>query len=218
LKEFILDNIFKLDEYRADDSVFDAFDIDNLNVVSILFQSGYLTIKSYDGETEEYILGFSNKEINRAFKHNVLSLFSRFKSDNALAELTHALNSNDLETVFDYLKKIFLNIDYDIKLERENNYQSIFYLIFQLLGINIKVEYKTSRGRIDAIVETKNNIYIFEFKLNKTAELALSQIKEMGYADRFTSSIKEIYLIGANFSSSARNIDDYIIEKHKKLS
>ena len=210
--------IFKFDEYRANESAFDTFDISNLNIIAILFQAGYLTIKSYDVDSDTYILSYPNQEISKSFKNNVLTLCSRSiaEAENSLSELTYALNNNDLKTVMNTLKDIFLNIDYDIQLSRENNYQSIFYLIFQLLGINIKVEYKTDRGRIDALVETKTNIYVFEFKLNRSAKEALDQIKDKDYALRFAGRGKPVYLIGANFNSDKRNIDDHIIEGFKE--
>lgn len=209
--------IFQLDKYRADISTFDTFDIENLNIIAILFQAGYLTLKEYDTETEDYILSYPNREINLSFKRNILTLWSSKSPDvsNVLSRLSNALRNNDLETVMDMLKNIFLNIDYDIQLSRENNYQSIFYLIFQLLGINIKVEYKTDKGRIDALIETKTNVYVFEFKMDKSALEALEQIKDREYALRFANRGKPVYLIGANFNSEKRNIDDYIIEEFK---
>ena len=109
------------------------------------------------------------------------------------------------------LKHIFLNIDYDIKISLEKHYQNIFYLIFQLLGYSINVEYKTNKGRIDAIIKTKNNIYIFEFKIDKTATEALNQINDKSYYERFIIEQNPIYLVGVNFNSQIRNIDDYVI-------
>ncbi len=86
---------------------------------------------------------------------------------------------------------------------------------FQLLGFQINVEYKTSRGRIDAIVQTSSNIYIFEFNLNQSAQVALAQIKDKSYMERFLTYNKPITLIGINFNSEIRNIDDHIIENVK---
>lgn len=209
--------VFKFEEYRANESSFDTFDVSNLNIIAVLFQAGYLTIKSYDAKSDTYILSYPNHEISKSFNNNVLTFCSKsiVEAESTLSELTYALNNNDIEAVIDILKRIFLNIDYDIELSRENNYQSIFYLIFQLLGLNIKLEYKTSKGRIDALVETENNIYIFEFKLNKSAIEALNQIKDRDYSQRFATKDKSVYLIGANFNSQRRNIEDYIIEKFK---
>lgn len=207
--------MFQLDEYKADIATFETFDISNLNIIAILFQAGYLTIKGYNVDFNEYVLSYPNQEVSQSFKKNVLSLWSKPSTnpDNALLKIAHALTDKQLEAVIDNLKRIFVNIDHDIKLSYENNYQSIFYLIFQLLGFYIKTEYKTSIGRIDALMETKTNIYVFEFKVNKTAKEAIDQIKDKDYALRFADRDKLVYLIGANFNSKKRNIDDYIIEE-----
>ena len=110
------------------------------------------------------------------------------------------------------IKRIFLNVDYDIKISYEKHYQSIFYLIFQLLGCRIQVEYKTDKGRIDAIMITKTNVYIFEFKVDKSAEEALQQIDNKMYYERFIPLNKPIYLIGVNFDNERRNIGEYLIK------
>ena len=172
--------LYKLDEYQLNVSQFDTFEIDKLNLIAILFQAGYLTIKGYIKERDRYILGYPNLEINKSFKENVFELFSLTPNtnQNSLSNIVDALVDNNLEAVISYLKQIFVNIDYDVKISQEKHYQSIVYLIFQLLGYQINVEYKTNLGRIDAIIQTHNNIYIFEFKLDKSAQIALDQIKD----------------------------------------
>jgi hypothetical protein len=208
--------MFKLQDYETTARSFDSFEIDKLDPLAILFQAGYLTIKSYDLESDIYTLSYPNKEVEKSFKENVFDSLSISKSqgDNALVALYHAFNNNDVPEIIEIIKRIFLNIDYDIKISQEKHYQNIFYLIFQILGFRIKVEYKTNRGRIDAIIETKNNIYIFEFKLDKSANEALDQINDKAYYERFLSQNKPIHLVGVNFNSQLRNIDDYV---HQEL-
>ena len=206
--------LYKLDEYQLKVSQFDTFEIDNLNLTAILFQAGYLTIKSYDDISEQYTLAYPNLEISKSFKNNLFDTFSLTPNtnQNLLRDIIMALTNNNLESVIAYLKQIFLNIDYDVKISYEKHYQSIVYLIFQLLGYQINVEYKTNIGRIDAIIQTSTNLYIFEFKLDKTAQIALDQIKAKSYWERFLIHNKPITLIAINFNSKLRNIDDYIIE------
>jgi hypothetical protein len=207
--------IFKLDNFSITSRYFDSFEINNLNVIAILFQAGYLTIKAYDNNTDVYTLGYPNYEVAKSFKENVLDLFSKSQINNNsnLLELQDAFNNNDIPEIIEIVKSIFLNIDYDIKISHEKHYQNIFYLIFQILGFRVKVEYKTSRGRIDAIIETKDNLYIFEFKLDKSAAEALAQINDKGYYQRFIALNKPIHLVGVNFSSAIRNIDDYVCQE-----
>lgn len=92
-----------------------------------------------------------------------------------------ALNENDLETFFETLKAFFNSVPYDFQLKKGKYYQTIFYLVFQMLGLKIEAEYKTSRGRIDAVIETEKCFFIFEFKLHDSVESALDQIKEREY-------------------------------------
>ncbi len=206
--------LFKFDNYQLYASQFETFEIDNLNLTAILFQAGYLTIKGYIVEKDRYILSYPNLEINKSFKKNVFELFSTAPdtNQNLLSNIADALTENDVEVVIDYLKQIFLNIDYDVKISYERHYQSIIYLIFQLLGYQINMEYKTNIGRIDAIIQTNTHIYIFEFKLDESAQIALNQIKDKSYLERFLIHKKPITLIAINFSSKLRNIDDHIIE------
>ena len=204
----------ELDNYVGKSTDFDTFEIDNLDIIAILLQAGYLTIKDYNQELDYYTLGYPNKEINQSFKTSLIKLFSYTPvgANNSLLKIIFALNSNNLDIVMTEMKQIFLNIDYDIKISQEKHFQNIFYLIFQLLGFDINVEYKTNSGRIDAIIQTKNNIFIFEFKMDKTAIEALEQIKQKSYYERFISQNKPIILIGANFNTNIKNIDDYIVE------
>ena len=117
--------------------------------------------------------------------------------------------------MIDKLKQIFLDLDYDIVISYEKHFQNIIYLIFQLLGFYIKVEYKTNIGRIDAIVLSGDNVYIFEFKINKDAKEAMKQIHEKEYYNRFVYQNKKIYLIGMNYDTQTKIIDDYLIEELK---
>jgi hypothetical protein len=109
-----------------------------------------------------------------------------------------------------HLRDILINIEYDIQIQQEKYYQTIFYLIFNLLGYYIHTEVKTNRGRIDAVVEGKS-IYLFEFKLNGTKEEALQQIKDKKYYEKYISKGKPIYLVGLEFRD--KNVGEYLVER-----
>ncbi len=104
---------------------------------------------------------------------------------------------------------------YDISYDRELHFQNFIYLLATLTGYYVHAEYKIADGRIDLLMETGNYLYIFEFKYNKTAQLALDQIKDNDYVLPFTLGHKTTYLVGVNFSHEKRNIEDYIVEKHE---
>jgi hypothetical protein len=207
-----------LDNKKLSESGFDSFEIDNLNLIAILYQAGYLTIKNYDKNTMFYTLGYTNYEIEKSFKESLLQGYCT-KPDvgnNILVELIEGFINQDINVVIERLKDIFLNLDYDIIISREKHFQSIVYLIFQLLGFYVKVEYKTNMGRIDAIVFIENNIYIFEFKINESAKNAIDQIYEKNYYKRFVGKDKKIYLLGINYNTKEKVIDDYLIEELKE--
>jgi len=208
----------KLENYESDGSIFESYDVDRMNVISLLFQTGYLTIKKVEEISltrRMYYFSYPNMEVKESFLEHLFSEFSRTVTDQVggfVLRLSNKLDSDDLEEFFNILESLFASIPYDIFVkEREGYYNTIIYLLLTLIGINIKSEVHTNRGRIDAVIETENNIYIMEYKLG-TAEQALAQIKEMKYYEKFLISDKNIKLIGIGFDVEQKNIGDYKIE------
>jgi hypothetical protein len=192
------------------------FDITNLSPVPILFQTGYLTLKeNIVGNT--YRLGYPNKEVENSMVQLLLDEYTQKQTDqttNLLLQLKENFDANDLESVFIDLNALFADIPYQIfETKKENYYHSVIFLTFKHLGYYATSEVSTSRGRIDAVVETKNSIYILEFKVNDTAQNALKQIKEKGYADKYLNQNKKIILIGVSFEDKA--IKEYVVEELK---
>ncbi len=211
-------NLVSLDKVELYEEDFNSFEIDDLNLNAILLQAGYLTIKGYNKYLQSYTLGYTNYEIEKSFKSNLFSSYfiARGYSSHYLLDIYKGFDTNDLETVIISLKQIFINLDYDIIIDKEKSFQNIIYLIFQLLGFYVKVEYKTNIGRINAIVLSGDNVYIFEFKINKNAKDALAQIHEKQYYNRFVGQNKKIYLIGMNYDTKTKIIDDYLLEELDK--
>ena len=110
------------------------------------------------------------------------------------------------------LKVFFAGIPYELSDNTERHYQAIFYVVFTLLGQFVETEVRSARGRADAVVKTKDTIYVFEFKLNGTAEEALKQIDEKGYLIPFSLDGKRLVKVGVNFSKKTRNIERYLVE------
>nr|HNI27362.1 PD-(D/E)XK nuclease domain-containing protein [Leptospiraceae bacterium] len=129
--------------------------------------------------------------------------------DSAIHSIINSLRDENLEDCFEYIREIFRGIDYDLQISQEKYYQTVFYLIFSLIGMKIKTEVKTNIGRIDAVIDD-NHTYIFEFKLNGTKAQALQQIKDRKYHEKYTNKGKSIYLIGVEFQN--RNIGEYVYE------
>lgn len=209
-------DIRQFDELLVDELAFSTYELDNLQVLPLLFQTGYLTIREYDKASRLYRLAYPNLEVERAFLSYLLSSYSRVENGLAggyLSQLAHALWEHDFKRFFDILTVFFAAIPYDIQISQERYYQTIFYLIFKLMGFNIGAEVRTSRGRADAVVELAEGIFIFEFKLNGNAAQALQQIKERGYAEPYRSSGKPVYLAGIGFDAKRRTIGDWQVER-----
>lgn len=202
----------QLNELDLEELAFSTYDIDRLAIIPLLFQTGYLTIKDYKPEIRTYRLYYPNYEVENAFLAYLLDAFSHLEQGLSVGHLWRmidALQANDLELFFKALKVLFANIDYDLQLDYEKYYQTIFYLIFKLIGLRIEAEVKTNDGRIDAVIELAHHIYLFEFKLDKSAESALQQIRDHAYYQKYQLRGKAITCVGANFSTKTRTVDDW---------
>ena len=192
-----------------------SFDIENLKIPVLLLQTGYLTIASYDKQTQLYKLRYPNYEVKQAFLSQLSESYAKVDSSitpGYLYQLKANLISGDLENFFETLRIFFADIPYHIQLNNEKYYQSIFYLVFTLLGLHIQVEVMTNRGRIDVVITLKKTIYLFEFKLRENAEQALQQIKTKGYYEKYLRQGKALRLVGVGFDQESRNIGDFLVE------
>ena len=212
-----LDGNVELDEAGLAD-----YRADTKNPLPILFQAGYLTIKSYDSKYKLYSLGFPNDEVRYGFLSNLLPVYSDIKSSEAaysVAQFSKDIEGGNVDGFMERMKSIIAGIPYDnlpkekLKL-REQNYQTAVYLIFKLMGQFVETEIHCAAGRADCLVHTADAVYIFEFKLdgNGSSEDAIAQIKEKGYASPFKSSGKKIVLIGSSFDEKERTIKDWKTE------
>ena len=204
-------------EYE-DEQAFSTYEINNLQVLPLMFQTGYLTIQDFRvaDEFREFKLGFPNFEVEEAFNKRILESYTTIETGRVswrLRKLITALRENDLDEFFQTLKIFFAGIDYDLHLKNEKYYQTIFYVIFKVLGLRIDAEVKTNAGRIDTVIKINGRVFIFEFKLFDTAASALEQIKEKNYAEKYRDSGQEIVLIGAAFSPETKNVDDWVVDR-----
>ena len=183
----------------------------------MIYQSGYLTIKGYDPTFDVYRLDFPNEEVRSGM---VALLASDYFSDENysnswLVDVTRALRSGDIEKFKLQLTGFLANISYRFQRKQdaracERHFQYTFYLILQLLGkYDTYVEKETSQGRIDCVLECPDYVYIFEFKLNSTAEVALKQIDEKGYAQPYAADKRKKYKVGISFSSETGTVNDF---------
>jgi len=187
-------------------------------MVPLLFQTGYLTIKSFRqlGDKRRYTLGFPNKEVRNAFHTSLVNVYVGGESielGNAQDACAEALIAHDLEAFREALLVFFANIPYNLTDRGgEQIFQAILYTILRFIGVCVETEVVTNKGRIDATVVTDHEIYVIEIKLDHTAAEAIDQIKNNGYADKFRLDPRRITLIGMGFSAQQRTISDWKTE------
>ena len=199
---------------------FSAFEIDNIDPLALLLQTGYVTIKNTEerfGQTW-YFLDFPNMEVTTAFSAYILNSYAgKTQTDGVrfVAEFATSLLNNDLKKLRKAMEVFFAGIPYDVHKKQESTFQGIFFSLFRLLGVYIEAESTTNDGRIDAVVQTPKAIYIFEFKLDNDPT-ALAQIKEKEYFKKYQLDKREICIIGVNFDSVKGNLAGWEEEKVEK--
>ena len=194
-----------------------AYEPDRPNIIPLLYQTGYLTIKGFQnmGGWRTYSLGFPNKEVRNSFNAKLAKAYAGedMSISSAQMKCLRALYANDLEAFFTSMRVFFANIPYDISPRApEETYQAIFCAILYFIGVGVTPEVHTNEGRIDAVMEIPDYVYVMEFKRDKSASEALKQIKEKKYYEKFLNSGKKITLIGVNFDSEKRTIAEWVVE------
>lgn len=206
-------NFDGLEGYAADQNELMGIATADSNPIGLLYQSGYLTIKDYADEL--YILGFPNKEVESGFYDILLQILyptatsQGYSALNIRKEALRGMPQKLVElldmALSDYNYNQHKNIDGEAVLN------SLLYGLVHAIGLNVKAEYHTSNGRIDMVIETKRYIYLFEFKIDKTAHAAMTQIDNVGYANHYRYDQRKLFKIGLNYNTKLRRIDDVII-------
>ena len=182
---------------------FDAATETMTTIMPLLYQSGYITIKNYDPETELYTLALPNKEVRIGLYRSMLPHYLAAKSamcNTTVAKMSALINKGNMDGALQLLKTFWETVPYCDNTDYEGHYQQTMYIIFALLtNFRILVEQHTFRGRTDITMETKDTIYVIELKFNKSAQEALDQINNKHYADAFALKGKTVEKIGMNF-------------------
>ena len=215
-------NMQKLTGRSYERKYFIDYRADKEDPLAMLDQSGYLTIKGYDREYNEYFLDFPNDEVRKGFVTLTANSFfgkTEDEPDNWIKNLDRMLKRCDLDGVRKAFKSFLSSIPYEAnKDERakdfETHFSYTFYLIFRMLSCyTTLIEKQNSKGRADIIIETNNDIFIFEFKLDGSAEEALKQIEEQQYAVPYLNDKRKLHKIGVNISSASRTVDAWLVSE-----
>ncbi len=198
-------------------SQFDDYKADVERPLPMIYQSGYLTIKAYDRDTATYLLDIPNNEVREGLMVVLANSYLKSKEDSAswLIESVHQLKQGKLTEFMDSLTAFLASIPYSARRrkdekEYERYFGYTFYLLLRMLSCYLTYrEEESSQGRADCVYETPNDVYIFEFKLDGSAETALQQIEDKGYAREYAADPRTVHCIGVNFSSEKGTIDEW---------
>ena len=213
-------DLYEMANTETDADVLNSIDSTSNNPIPVIYQSGYLTIKGYDPEFGIYRLGFPNKEVEEGFVKYLLPFYTSIQASKTpfeIGQFVREIRSGNYDAFFHRLQSFFADTPYEViagqKPERDTelHYRNVLFIVFKLVGLYTQVEYHTSNGRIDLVLQTDRYVYIMEFKLNGTAEEALRQIEEKGYALPFAGDNREVFKIGVNFSAETRNIEKWLV-------
>lgn len=214
---FLLSNLEG--ERRNEEQLNDISDTGH-DFVPLLYQSGYLTIKGYDNPSDElgsgeYILGFPNREVNKCFWNSLSNHFfkgygqqSTFDMHRFLDDVRHGRPENFMMR----LRSLFADTNSEPEADKEIHFQNMMAIACKMLGLEVRTEIHAHRGRCDMQIETSAYVYIFEFKVNGSASAALKQIQSRDYVGRYGTDSRQVYMIGANFSTETRTLTDWLIE------
>ncbi len=204
------------------------------DTLPMLYQTGYITIKGYNKEDHSYTLGYPNKEVREGFLKGLLANYKSAEGMSAsfVLRFNKALRNGDIDNALGRLQSFMAGIPYDLENKTEKHYQTIIYLVFSLLGYYTQAEVKSAIGRADAVCWTKDHVYVFEFKVDGSAEDALRQIDERGYlipyrfestdcarsasagsatgqtADQ-TTKLRRLVKVGVNISTATRTLESW---------
>ncbi len=211
------EHFYRFEDITADSLSLQSFDFENINLVPLLFQTGYLTIKDYDDVMDNFTLSFPNHEVKGAYLNKLADTYigsQIYPAKVIMSNLIKALKNKSAQTLKENINKAFEHIPNPLwQKENEQFYHAIVHLLFSLMGVYINSEVQTKDGRADAIIQVEEGVFCLEFKLDKSAEEALAQIHDKGYLAPFLNKGKPCHAIGINFSKKKKEVEKIIWEE-----
>jgi Predicted AAA-ATPase/PD-(D/E)XK nuclease superfamily len=204
--------LYDFEEVEIGSAALSAYDIEKLQLIPLMFQTGYLTVKDYSEMGDVYTLSYPNKEVKRAYIENLMAAYSHADLGFGVVyadKIRQFLEKGEIDKVEGILNTIFKSLPYELwQKENEHFYHALIHLTFTLLGVYVQSEVQTSDGRMDALIRMKDYIYCIEFKLDKSADEAIQQIKDKGYLTPFAYEGKKRIAIGINFSKETKKVGE----------
>ncbi|WP_456086707.1 ATP-binding protein [Parabacteroides sp.] len=214
LKQSEFDMRQLIDGIETEASAFTEYRMEANNPIPLIYQSGYLTIKDYNREFGLYKLQFPNEEVRYGFLSFIAPFYSSISDSDKgfyIGKFVRELRAGDVDAFLTRLRAFFADFPYELNARTERHYQVVFYIVFKLMGQFCDAEVRSARGRADAVVKTKDHIYVFEFKLDGSAGEALAQIDSKGYLIPYTADGRQLVRVGVSFDAGERNIGEWKI-------
>lgn len=218
LVEYLRDGRYKLDDLEISgiaEAVLTGANYYEPDPITLLYQTGYLTIKSYDRRFKTYVLDYPNDEVKRGFLHAMSLIYTPMmgkRGDFAVYRFINDIEAGDVESLMNRFTAFFADSDYQVQGDLELYFQNTFAVMLKMMGMYVQTERHTSNGRIDVVFDTEGYVFIIEIKRDDSALTALEQIKEKGYDKPYLASGKKIFTIGVNFSSETKRIEEWKME------
>ena len=183
--------------------------------ITLMYQTGYLTIKGYDERFNSYYLDYPNEEVKAGFLNSLSQLYAPALAggDLSAAQFVRDIERGDVQGFMDRFTAFLSGNDYEIQGDLELYFQNTMSVMLKMMGLYVKTEYHTSNGRIDIVFDTDKYVYVIELKRDQSPEVALKQIEERGYDRPFLASGKEIIKLGINFSSETHTVDGWEVKR-----
>ena len=215
LVRFLQRGNYKLDDITRDRvpmSLLKGVNSERPNAITLLYQTGYLTIKGYDDEDRLYCLGYPNKEVEDSFMESLSEFYTPIdKNPGVLSapKFVEDIRTGNVEMLMRRFTAFFADMDYQIMGNDELYFQNTMYVMLKMIGQQVQVERHTSNGRIDVFIQTDKYVYIMELKRDKNPDDALDQIEEKGYDWPFLADDRKVFKIGANFSTKNHRLENW---------
>ena len=207
-----------LRDLTGQDAGVSDFDVSPENMTTalpLLYQSGYLTITHYEPMIDLYTLGYPNEEVRTGMVRSLAANYltpAEGTNSSFVIKFVKAVIADDMEQALTLMRAYLAGVSYRLSNKTERDVQTIFYLVFSLIGSFIKVEEESAHGRADVVITLPSVVYVMELKFDGSADAALRQIDEKGYLIPYTADGKRLVKVGVNYSSEERTITEWRIE------
>ncbi len=218
VKKILEQGFFQIENIETNINFLNQYSLDNLELTSLLFQTGYLTIKE-KSEEGDLVLSYPNREVKEAMYTFLMDDMGHTVGGGGVTvkHLKRAFLNNDLEQAQSILVSLFGGLAFDVYTHQtqqqvEGFYHGLIHILFKCLGLHIQSEVHTAKGRADSVVETPTHVYFLEFKINSDATTAFNQIVTKKYALPYVADSRIKIGIGVNFNSSTKELDGWLVE------